>query len=203
MSTLVRSGSFNGASVEVVKAAVGPNQVNQLNLAFKNIKDYTFLPNYKNLVNNVLLETEIDHTGNGLENIPEEVFKLKNLKKLNAAYNLISIWDDVPVNLEVLLLNNNRIIDITAYVTQMTKLYWLDLSNNIIPTVIPLNKVKGLKYLFMRNNKINWIRELAHLKWLLELDVAGNLIEDIDEVKAFESCTSIQVLNVSGNPVVE
>lgn len=86
--------------------------------------------------------------------IPYEVFKLKYLKVLNAGYNLLSDWDDVPMQLEKLLLNDNKFIDITGYVTQMTKLRWLDVSNNVIPLVSPLHRVQSMQYLFMRRNKV-------------------------------------------------
>ena len=86
--------------------------------------------------------------------MPEELFKLKQLVKVNAGFNLVTEWDDVPVQLESLILCNNKILDMTGYVTQMKRLRYLDLSNNIIPTAIPLNKVPTLRYLFLRNNKV-------------------------------------------------
>lgn len=101
-----------------------------------------------------LKKRDIDISGNGLEHIPEELFKLRHLTKVNAGFNLITEWDDVPIQLETLILNNNKILDMTGYVTQMTCLQYLDLSSNIIPTVIPLNKVPTLRYLFLRNNKV-------------------------------------------------
>lgn len=87
------------------------------------------------------MKVEIDFSGNGLETIPEEIFKLKYIKKMKASFNLISEWDDVPVQLESLILNDNRIYDITGYATQMTSLSYLDLSNNVLPTINPLNRV--------------------------------------------------------------
>lgn len=97
---------------------------------------------------------EIDISGNGLDSIPYEVFKLRYLKNLVAGYNLLSQWDDVPMQIEKLVMNDNKFIDITGYVTQMTKLRWLDMSNNVIPLVSPLHRVKSLQYLFMRHNKV-------------------------------------------------
>ena len=80
---------------------------------------------------------------------------MRHLKTLNMSFNLLSEWDDVPMNLEKLILSNNKILDITAYVTQMSKIYWLDLSCNVIPTVVPLNRVQSIKYLFMKKNRVS------------------------------------------------
>jgi Leucine-rich repeat (LRR) protein len=98
---------------------------------------------------------EIDISGNGLEAIPEELFKLRYIKAINAGFNLLKDWDDVPMQLEKLVINDNKFLDITGYVTQMMKLKWLDLSNNVIPIVSPLHRVQSIEYLFMRQNKVN------------------------------------------------
>ena len=79
---------------------------------------------------------------------------MRNLKRLNMSFNLLAEWDDVPMRLEELLLSSNKILDITGYVTQMVGLKILDLSNNVIPTVLPLNRVQSLQYLFVRKNKV-------------------------------------------------
>lgn len=44
--------SGEGEIVDVMRNASTPNIVKNLNLGFKNIRDFTFLPNYKNLVRN-------------------------------------------------------------------------------------------------------------------------------------------------------
>ena len=36
--------------LDAVKSTTNPNDLLILDLAFKNLRDYTFLPNYKNLV---------------------------------------------------------------------------------------------------------------------------------------------------------
>lgn len=36
--------------LEVTKQYSSPNQITALDLSFKDLKEYTFLPNYKNLV---------------------------------------------------------------------------------------------------------------------------------------------------------
>ena len=53
----------------------------------------------------------------------------------------------------------------------------------------------------MRGNKVNWISELASLKQIQELDFEGNLIDEINQVSAFDAHPTLQVLNVSKNPV--
>lgn len=51
--------------------------------------------------------------------------------------------------------------------------------------------------------QINWISELSQLKHLVELDVEGNLVEDLEEVRAFSICSNLKVLNLAGNPVTK
>lgn len=101
-----------------------------------------------------MTKEEIDISGNGLETIPEELFKLRNIKVIDAGFNLLKDWDDVPMQIEKFTANDNKFLDLTGYVTQMTKLKWLDLSNNVIPIVSPLHRVQSLEYLFMRKNKV-------------------------------------------------
>ncbi len=51
--------------------------------------------------------------------------------------------------------------------------------------------------------QIIYIKELANLRSLIELDLEDNLIEDLEEVKEFGKCKKLKVLNVSENYVVE
>lgn len=89
--------------------------------------------------------------------MPEEVFKMKALKSLNLSFNLIAVWDDVPIQVEDLNLSSNKISDINSYVTQMTRLTCLDLSSNVIPSVVPINRVHSLQYLFLSKNKVTHV----------------------------------------------
>lgn len=208
MLTHLEKRTVPQAILDIVKTTPNPNDVLTLDLGFKDIHDYTFLPNYKNLVCSDD-QTNIDISGNGLVEVPEEVFKMKALRTLNLSFNLISVWDDVPIQVEVLNLSSNKISDINSYVTQMTKLTSLDLSSNIIPSIIPINRVQSLRYLFLSKNKVSpdeqilFIRELAKLKNIIELDLECNLIEDTDEIVPFRDNKTLLVLNLANNPVVE
>jgi hypothetical protein len=126
------------------------------------------------------------------------------------SFNLLSKWDDVPMQLERLNLSNNKLWDITSYLTQMKDLRWVDFSCNVLPTVSPLNRMANLQYIFMRNNKvrssqlqIQSIRELAKLENVLELDFEANLIDDAREPAAFQACRNLAVLNLSFNPYLK
>ena len=141
-------------------------------------------------------------SGNGLEAIPEELFKLKYLRRLNMSFNLVSEWDDVPMHLEGLSLSNNKISDITGYLTQMQRLIFLDLSNNCLTMITPLDRVPTLQFLYLRNNRISECRELANLKDLQEVDLQGNLISAWEDVKYLEYCSELVILNLQANPVV-
>ena len=64
-----------------------------------------------------MTQADINISGNGLEHIPEELFKLRHIKTLSMSFNLLSEWDDVPMTLEKLILSSNRILNITVCVS--------------------------------------------------------------------------------------
>lgn len=86
--------------------------------------------------------------------IPEETFQLKYLKKLCLGFNNIDSCDDLPLQLEVLSLNNNKILEISPEIKDLSFLVTLDLSYNIIKNVTNLAHLSSLRVLFLRYNKV-------------------------------------------------
>lgn len=48
-----------------------------------------------------------------------------------------------------------------------------------------------------------YVKELANLRNLIELDLEDNLIEDVNEIREFNKSKKLKVLNVSENAVVQ
>lgn len=96
-----------------------------------------------------------------LETIPEEIYSLNNLRRLNLSYNEIVEIKKLPIELIVLNLENNLIEKI-----------------NIPPNIKSLNLV---------NNRLKSIPDINNLKNLEELFLYGNSIEGIEKTLLGES----------------
>jgi Leucine-rich repeat (LRR) protein len=167
-----------------------------LNLAGKQMRDFTFLPTLRTVA-------EVDLSENGLYYIPEELKMLKNLKRLCMNRNSIDSWEVVPRKLIALSLSQNLITDVPKTVSKLETLQFLDLSHNNIIHLGMLSKISTLEYLFLRCNQIQKCSELKVLNRLIELDLEKNMISNFEEIRYFEFCNSLKVLNVAGNPCTD
>ncbi len=142
---------------------------------------------------------------NHLTYIPEEIVKLKDLKKLHLGASGTSPWTiaDVGVlsslqNLEELNLSNNQIIDISP-LSNLANLKSLKLSlNEIRGEIGPLSKLVNLEKLELDYNQIDNISALAELTNLKELVLEGNQIYEINPLQNLEK---IIKLNLGNNKI--
>lgn len=127
--------------------------------------------------------SKLDLSNSNLKLIPEEVFKLKNLRTLNLSNNSIK---DIPKEisnlkmLEVLDISNNKISNFFAKLCELKKLKSLNLNNNQIPT-IP--------------------KQISNLTQLREFLIANNKIGILPA--EFSKLTNLVALNISKNPIIE
>jgi Leucine Rich Repeat. len=82
------------------------------------------------------------------------------LKKLNLTYNNLETIPQLPRTIETLILTNNSIATITNNILMLNKLAMLDLSNNSIEDISSLTQLKHLKHLFLKNNKVKFVRKV-------------------------------------------
>jgi internalin A len=94
-------------------------------------------------------------------------------------------------------LRNNKIIDIKP-LQSLTQLNSLMLDNNQISDIKPLQSLTELNYLGLDNNKISDIKPLQSLTQLEWLELNGNQISDI---KPLQSLTKLGLLTLIGNPI--
>ena len=99
--------------------------------------------------------------GWGLESIPKEIFRIKDLETLSLEFNCLKkIPDDISnlFSLKILFLSYNNFKDFPRAITKLPILTTLSLNNNYISTLPEyINQLKSLKTLYIRKNKITRI----------------------------------------------
>lgn len=117
---------------------------------------------------NISNKNRLDLSNQGLNKIPDYVFKETNLQELNVSYNNLSGAIQAEIrhlsNLRILNASNNQMTGVPAEVGQLENLEILDLS---------YNQLTGLPY------------ELGNLKNLKTLNISGNNYsqQDLDIIK--------------------
>ena len=127
---------------------------------------------------------ELDLSGRGLKELPQEIERLTGLKKLKLDSNEITELPDSIAqlnNLTRLDLRNNEITEIPDSIAQLNNLTQLDLDNNQI-TEIPdsIGKLTNLTELYLRSNEITEIPDsIAQLTNLKGLVLENNPIQNV------------------------
>lgn len=162
---------------------------------------------------------------NNLSSIPNDIKKLKKLKKLiiggdwkdGDRWNRWRIIDITPVfslkELEYLNVSNNKIekIKVTNRV-KLSKLKVIHLNNNEISTFYTLTKYPNLEELYLSNNELTRVTNLANIRTLKTIDLHGNKIESIKPLLNLLKETNINIsdakwekntINIKDNPLEE
>jgi len=152
------------------------------------ISDFTGFPYFSKI-------KSLSSYSNGVKTLPEELFKLTTLERLDLYNNQI---ETIPPsigslkNLKNLQLNNNKIKNVPEELFTLSNLEKLNLSNNkleAIPTSV--GALSNLEELILSYNKIKTIPDelckLPNLKHLrLENNEIGTLPPSINEIKKIE-----------------
>ena len=151
---------------------------------------------------------EVDLSGLGLSNLPEEIGQLAELKRLNLSNNALS--DDAlqPLSglqqLEILRLRRNKIAGGgLAALSELPALSSLDLGfNQIGENTSVLARLQKLATLFLDSNQItsSGARPLAGMVNLTSLSMANNKIGD-DGAQAVANLINLKTLNLSNNQI--
>ena len=144
----------------------------------------------------------MDVSGNTLDRSVPELFSLKFLKKLNLSNNQITeVWA-LPTQIENLSLAYNSIFSFNNFPI-LSKLQTLDISYNNISNLEELSSLVNLKCLYAGNNKISSLSGIEKLASLLEVDLNDNLLTTRKDIEKLNLNTSIVVINIKNNPVIE
>ena len=149
---------------------------------------------------------ELELSRKGLTELPKEIYKLKNLTKLDLGFNQISEISEAITelkNLTTLDLVHNKISVIPDTITKLKNLTEINLSRNQISEIPDtITKLKNLKMLYLGLNKISEIPEtITELQSLTELDLSSNQTSKIPE--AIAELKNLTILDLSNNKISE
>jgi Leucine-rich repeat (LRR) protein/GTPase SAR1 family protein len=150
--------------------------------------------------------TYLDLSDNQITEIPVAIEKSTNLTKLDLSGNQIT---EIPVaiekltNLTNLLLSRNQITEIPAEIEKLTNLTYLDLSGNQITEIpVAIEKLTNLTILILNYNQITEIPvAIEKLTKLTHLVLSDNQITEIPV--AIEKLTNLTYLLLSRNQITE
>jgi GTPase SAR1 family protein len=148
----------------------------------------------------------LDLTGKNLDIIPDDVFKLTNLRTLILDNNNLT---DIPssiselANLEVLSLNSNKLKTVNTNISKLTKLKTLSIAdNNLTELHGNIFNISNLKSLFAYDNKINNLsKDISRLKKLETLILSNNNLTEIP--KTISNLRLLQEINLSHNKIIQ
>uniref|UniRef100_UPI00404767BA leucine-rich repeat domain-containing protein n=1 Tax=Flavobacterium sp. TaxID=239 RepID=UPI00404767BA len=135
------------------------------------------------------VESENNFYPNNIYNIPNDIKKLKKLKKLiiGGDWKKGEKW------------NRWRIKDLT-YIFSLKELEYLNVSNNNIERITITNRVKlpKLKVIYLNNNKLNTFYTLTKFPNLEELYLSNN---ELTRVTNLENILTLKTIDLHGNKI--
>lgn len=157
---------------------------------------------------------------NILNELPKEISKLKNLRRLVCGGNWRDgdHWDRWGIKtihpllklgkLEYLNLSNNHLQGLTG-LGDLKSLKIIHANNNYISTVPPLTNLKKLEEIYLSNNLIKSVDFLSKVKAKIHtIDLHANQINDLSELQELISILNIsntkwelETINVAKNPL--
>jgi len=143
----------------------------------------------------------LDLSGNRLQAVPDEVFRLMQLDELNLADNGIAQLDPKIGTLHALRsldLSENRLTMLPPELAGCTNLDTLSLFGNQISTLPEVVlELAGLRSLDLARNRLDTLPSLHNLVNLEVLDVAGNELSKLSH--GFAALEELRALDLSGN----
>lgn len=121
---------------------------------------------------------------NNIRFIPDSIAELSELKILVCGGDW-NEYDDKEWN--------RWEISTFAPITKLKKLEYLNLSNNILSSLIGLNKLTFLKTVYLNNNKISKVESLNDLVYLRELNLSNNKLKTVDFISRLVSIKTLDL----------
>ncbi|XP_033631198.1 protein flightless-1 homolog [Asterias rubens] len=149
--------------------------------------------------------TDVDLSYNEISKVPEGLYKLSSLKRLNLSSNCITEMDitmDTWVNLQTLNLGRNKLTSLPAALCKLISLKRLYISSNQIDfdgIPIGIGKMISLEQFVAANNNLESIPEgLCRCPKIKKLILTKNRLLTLPE--AIHLITDLEVLDVRDNP---
>ncbi len=146
----------------------------------------------------------LDLSGLRLEKIPEQVFELTWLKKLDVSERISGRITEIPMNMKRLRAlvdfncSSNRISNLSV-LKEIPRLRTLDCSGNQLSDLDFLKYIPHLQSLQCRCNQISDLSSLKHVRELKTLDCSSN---NIINLEALQYVPSLQTLDCSSNNII-
>ncbi|MHA1490808.1 MAG: leucine-rich repeat domain-containing protein [Promethearchaeota archaeon] len=143
-------------------------------------------------------------SGKGLKQLPEQIKRLKSLKKLivsGLSLDTLPDWIGECESIETLDLHYNRLKRLPESIGRMKNLDYLDLSYNELESLQDsIGELKWLCELDIANNRLRSLPEsIGKLKYLRKLYINENLFEEVPD--AVRLLASLETISLSGNPI--
>lgn len=122
---------------------------------------------------------------NRISAIPRDIEKLVNLRELICGGD----WSNGGADW------NRWGITKLGPIIKLTKLEYLNVSNNALSNLNGLSKLRKLKTLHLNNNKIKKVEDLSNLSELAEVFLSNNKIQDVSFLKGLSSVKTIDLHN--------
>lgn len=144
---------------------------------------------------------QLDLSGVGLSELPEELCELVWLEKLNLANNQLTDVSSLAglTNLVQLNLANNQLANISSLV-RLTNLVQLHLEKNELIDINPLMKLVKLSQLDLDRNRLTDVSPLVELINLQSLNLRNNQLSDISPLARL---VNLQSLNLGNNQLYD
>lgn len=127
--------------------------------------------------------------------VPDRSLNLSNKNiKWFVSFSQYLTWTEVN---NIYLQNNSiELLDVSKY----SKLWRLDLSNNLIRFWTDVKLPSGIRHLNLSNNSLSSIKWLSNLKKLKTVDISNNDLDDND-IKSLIWLDNLQYINIEWNKV--
>ena len=140
---------------------------------------------------------------NNLTNIPSQIGKLKNLKKLIVCGETDRPWQLIDLNnlielsnLEYIDLSHTQVNDLSP-LKNLTQLTVLSLSSTKINDLSPLKNLTQLTVLYLSLTKINDLSPLKNLTQLTNLSISSTQVNDLSPLKNLTQLSKLSAFSTN------